>query len=157
MLTIHFVCSGNMCRSPMGEYLLKAKLKKMEIVDVMIDSSGTVAKDGGHVAIPCIAPLQDIGIKIDPHRTKRITREIIERSDYIFVMETHHLKTVTSLAPEHSNKVMMLGDYIDGKCCGDIADPFGGGRDAIYQVFQLINEACEAIAKTILNGKSLAI
>ena len=122
-----FVCTGNTCRSPMAEGLFKKYLaEKLQVnideidrIGYKIDSAGMVGTVGfpasPQAVIACTAKRVDIGT----HRNKGLTRELIEKSDFIYVMESIHYQRVVAIAPGAANRCMLLDEN------GLIPDPIG--------------------------------
>ena len=81
------VCTGNMCRSPMLEYLLKQELPKHGI-DAVVTSAGTDTVDGSSATDHSITVMNEIGIDISAHRSRQMTHAIAEQNDVFVVMTT---------------------------------------------------------------------
>lgn len=131
------VCTGNTCRSPMAEMLLKALLPPKVRERVIIDSAGTAAYEGGPVAPETIRVLEEIDIPTDRgKRSKRLTQELVEWADLILVMERAHLLAVSEMGG--GAKAHLLGGEE-----GEIPDPIGKGpyfyrmvRDGLKQLLE---------------------
>ena len=124
---IMFVCSGNSCRSPMAEGLLRAKLAKKlhckpaELVKrgFKISSSGTIGISGVSASENAIRAAAELGADIRGHISQGLNRENIQRADLVLVMSKQHLQEVLQLVPNAKNKTK----YLDPQ--GDIGDPIG--------------------------------
>lgn len=130
------VCTGNICRSPAAEGLLKHYLKESHS-DIIVQSAGTHALIG-HPADPnSIEVLQERGIDITAHRARQLKHELIGWSNLILVMEKHHLKEIEARFPLAVGKVICLGKWKNI----DIPDPFRQTKAIFVENISLI-DAC---------------
>ena len=119
-----FVCTGNTCRSPMAEGLLKALLGENPTWDI---ASAGVYASSGHPASPhAIAALREKGIELSDHQSQPLTPERIHQADLLITMTQSHCDAVLSIAPESKQKVFLLKSFGIAQCAADITDPFGG-------------------------------
>ncbi len=126
------VCVGNICRSPMAEALLRARLAQRPGFQV---SSAGLSALTGHPADPhAVALLAGRGIDISAHRARQLTPELLAASDLVVVMEQEHEEAVHRLSPQSRGKVHRIGRF--GKF--DVEDPYRRGRDAFADALSLI-------------------
>ena len=124
-MRILFVCTGNICRSPMAEALLKDLLQREGLKGIEVSSGGIYALAGEEVPMACRKILARRGIDITGHRGRQLDRSMMEEADLILVMEVRQLDWIRSLISDPERKVFLLGEFAPGG--GDeIADPFGG-------------------------------
>lgn len=143
------VCLGNICRSPLAEGILKSKLFR---ADVIIDSAGTGAyhiaekPDNRSIAIAKIN-----GIDITDQRARKFLVEDFDEFDIIYVMDQENYRDVVSLA-RNSNDVtkveMILNEVFPNENL-DVPDPYTGGDYGFKNVYKMLDEACDIIAKKI--------
>mgnify|MGYP005846983833 CR=1 FL=1 len=148
---ILMVCLGNICRSPLAEGIMKTKLPK-DIFEV--DSAGTGGWHAGELPDSrSIAIAKKYGIDISNQRARKFQLKDFETFDYIFVMDKSNLKDVLQLAPNQTAKakVQLILNTIHNPKTTEVPDPYYGGEDGFEHVYQLLNEACEEIAKKILH------
>lgn len=104
---IHFVCTGNLCRSPMAEGLLRHELLRRGCEAVVVSSSGTWAETGLRSTPEARGALGALGIDIESHRSRPVERGLLEKADIVIVMTADHAREVLSLAPGIRDKVYL--------------------------------------------------
>lgn len=135
------VCAGNICRSPTGEYLLKAKL---EGKNIKVSSAGLTALEGKPADATAKQIAQANGINMDAHQGRQLTSQLIAQNSVILVMEQRHLNDLHSQYPEARGKTFLLGKWIDNT---EIPDPYRQSQEAFEHVYALIDSACSAWQK----------
>lgn len=145
-----FVCTGNSCRSVMAAAYLKKVLKNQGRTDVEVDSAGMAAIEGLGASFETREVLAGEGIDATGRRSKRVTKELIDESDIILVMERIHEERVLQLAPEARNRLFLLKEFAKiNDSSLNIADPIGGSLEFYQEVFSTIKDAVERISKLI--------
>jgi len=144
-----FVCTGNICRSPLAEALLRRALVERGLEDITVESAGTGAWDGAPASEGAYLVALERGLDLSSHRARLLTREIVEDTDLIFTMARHHRARVHELGGE--GRVYVLGEYTGRE--GDeaeVGDPFGGDlevyRDTCAELETLIAAAADRLA-----------
>lgn len=148
MKHILFVCTGNTCRSPMAEALLK----KMNLTDVEVRSAGVYAVNGSPSSIHAQKVLDEQKIPHD-HHSSMLTDTLVAWSTHIFTMTKGHKEAVISRFPNAESKTYALKEFakLDGNL--DIVDPFGGSIEEYRGAFLDIQEAIEVIADILENDR----
>ena len=150
-MKILFVCTGNICRSPLAEGILKDKLNKRKIKAV-IDSAGL---EYFHVGDPPDKRAIEIalkhGIDISQHRGRLFNNNDFDKFDKIFIMDPYHYTSLAGIA--RNDKEMEKVDYImnvvsPGKNI-PVNDPWYDGMEAFEKVFHQLELACEKITDWI--------
>lgn len=136
--SILVVCTGNICRSPTGERLLKKYLP-----DLSIDSAGTGALKNHAADDTANLVAAENGLSLDGHKAKQFTSELAQGYDLILVMEKHHQEAVTRIAPEVRGKTMLFAHWMEKK---QIPDPYRQSREAFEHVYRLIEQSATAWA-----------
>jgi protein-tyrosine phosphatase len=148
-MKILFVCTGNMCRSPSAELLLKKRLKEEGISGVEVSSAGVGADDGRPCPEDTLEALNRRGVDGRSHRSRMLTAEVVRTSDLILAMTEAHQTVVEIRFPAAAGKVDLLKSYA-GRC-GDVDDPFDGGSEAQDMCLAEIAEAVEGILRKVKN------
>lgn len=142
-MNILFVCTGNTCRSPMAQALLKDMAEKKDL-DLVVKSAGVFAFDGQRVSKEALQVLKEEGIDISNHRANMIHRDLLEESDLILTMAKSHKETLLSKYSFLKGKVFTLKEYAYG-VEEDVLDPFGQGIDIYRHTKEEIKRALEEI------------
>src|SRR5436189_5952372 len=144
-----FVCTGNICRSPLAASLLERALQERGI-EVTVASAGTGAWDGAPASEGAYLVGLERGLDLSGHRARLLTREIVEDADLILTMARHHRARVDELGGE--GRVFVLGEYggREGEEA-EVSDPFGGDlevyRDTVAELEALIDATVERLVK----------
>lgn len=126
MVKVLFVCHGNICRSPMAEFILKKIVKDNNLEDRFeIDSAATSTEEiGNDIYPPAKECLLKHNIHFKRHSAKQVTKSDLEYYDYIIAMEEYNIRNLQRLVGD-SNKYSLLLDYADTN--GNISDPWYSG------------------------------
>lgn len=145
---ILMVCLGNICRSPLAEGILRAKLPE----SFVIDSAGTGGWHAGEQPDKrSIQTARERGIDITRQRARKFKKTDFEDFDYIYVMDNTNYKDVVSQAESenHKNKVQLILEEIFPGEKVDVPDPYYDGQDGFEKVFDMLDEACNSIANKL--------
>jgi protein arginine phosphatase len=127
MKRILFVCTGNTCRSPMAEAILKSK----KIDGLEVKSAGVYAATGSEASANAKKVLEENQIEHN-HLSNMLTFESVHWADLILTMTFSHKNTILQQYPEIAGKVFTLKEFTGEQYDVDVVDPFGGSV-AIYQ------------------------
>lgn len=145
MKKITFVCTGNTCRSPMAEIILKSKLKLAGVKDIKVTSAGLNAKDGDKINPKSMQALKLMGLKAYSFRSKNLTEKLIKSSDMIICMTgTHKLYLAGEKNVYSMHEITGLGD---------IADPYGQDVGVYIKTSHEIEDGCNILLKKLLKEK----
>jgi protein-tyrosine-phosphatase len=129
MPTVLFICTGNLCRSPMAEVLLRARLARDEDEarrDWRVGSAGVWTTDDRPASAHAIAEMAQRGIDLRDHRSRNVTRDMMAEADLVLVMTRAHAEALGAAFPDCAHKVHLLSEMV-GRMY-DIGDPYGGTR-----------------------------
>lgn len=118
---ILFVCTGNTCRSPMAEGLLRSQNSTFSV------SSAGLFADGSPVSDHAVSALAELGIDISGHRSRQLTPAMAEEADLILTMTNAHRKMLEITIPQAASKTLTLSQWAGET--GDVSDPFGGSQE----------------------------
>lgn len=141
MKRIIFVCSGNICRSPMAAGLARHKLVERNIEGVVI-SGGTLNLKGHHAAQAAIIAMEEVGIDISEHYSQGISAPMLNVADTIIVMAPEHEDVLRRAVPKIGPKIVRIWQWADEEL-EEIEDPVGKSLDHFRQCRDLLNQCLE--------------
>ncbi|MBR3881663.1 MAG: low molecular weight phosphotyrosine protein phosphatase [Clostridia bacterium] len=148
MTKVLFVCLGNICRSPMAEFVLKDMVRRRGLEEeFIIESRGTSSEEiGNDVHYGTVRKLNSVGVPVEHRQATKFTKRDYDEFDYIIGMEARNVRDIMTFIDEDpDDKVCRLLDYSNNP--RDIADPwYTGNFDITYQD---VVEGCEAFLKSI--------
>ena len=147
-LSVLFVCLGNICRSPTAEGVLRARLAQAGLEGrVHVDSAGTGSWHVGRPPDPrAIEAAEARGIDLTALRARQVTREDLERFDYVLAMDGANLRDLERLAPGRARRFL---EFADGAQASDVPDPYYGDGDGFARVLDLIEAAADGLVGEI--------
>ncbi|MFG3022891.1 low molecular weight protein-tyrosine-phosphatase [Streptomyces sp. NPDC048254] len=148
-----FVCTGNICRSPMAESVFRARIAEAGIDDrVEVDSAGTGGWHEGDGADPrTVRVLQEHGYDGD-HTARQFQASWFARLDLVIALDSGHLKSLRRLAPTErdARKVHLLRSYDpDAADDLDVPDPYYGGLDGFEECLEMVEAASEGLLTSV--------
>ncbi|MGM0632429.1 MAG: low molecular weight protein-tyrosine-phosphatase [Pseudomonadota bacterium] len=135
------VCVGNICRSPVGEALLRQRFPERSV-----RSAGVAAMvDRGADPTAAEIAAQD-GLDLGGHSARQLDEAMIREADLILVMTQGQRRTIAERSPAASGKTMLFGQWLDGGGPGgrEIPDPNGKSREVFEQVHALLTRAADS-------------
>ncbi len=153
MTKVLFVCTANICRSPMAEGLFRQQVREMDSQHHWrMASAGTWTKGGYPADKVVLKLLAELGIDMRGHRSREVNERLLMASDVVLVMEASHKEALCVEFPDHAAKIFQLSE-LAGKT-QDVIDPVGGPlidykatlieirdylKDAPAKIMELIN------------------
>jgi protein-tyrosine phosphatase len=149
-MKVLFVCTANVCRSPLAEGYLRNLLNQNTGSDLDVSSAGVLARTGAP-AFDCsveVARLQ--GFNLQEHQARQLTVDIAQSSDLILCMETWQAAKVVELETTFLSKTILLGSYHpQGHKLFQIPDPRNFDVQCTLEVFELIQKSVDALHKKL--------
>lgn len=149
---ILMVCLGNICRSPLAEGILASKLSSEHFT---VDSAGTGNYHIGKKPDPrSIQVAKQNGIDISKQKARQFTAQDFIDFDYIFAMDGSNYKNILAIAPNPKAELkvkLILNELFENENA-DVPDPYFGLENGFEIVYNMLNEACEVIAKKLKNN-----
>ncbi len=151
MIKILFVCHGNICRSPMAEFVMKRLVRERGIErDFIIESAATSREElGNPVYPPARRMLARHGISCSGKTAVQMTKSDYDKYDYIVAMDSMNVRNIMRIiGSDTKSKVSMLLDFTDHP--RSVADPwYTGDFDSTYSD---VTEGCQALLNTIISS-----
>ncbi|MFC5569412.1 low molecular weight protein-tyrosine-phosphatase [Lysobacter yangpyeongensis] len=142
------VCLGNICRSPMAEGVLRARIAASPLAGrVTVDSAGTGAWHVGRPPDPrAIATAARHGVDISALRARQLSRDDFARHDWLLCADRDNLRDVSARGPSdaHSRCALLL-DWAGAKDVAEIPDPYTGGPTEFDAVWALLERAANGV------------
>ncbi|MEV7281847.1 low molecular weight protein-tyrosine-phosphatase [Streptomyces sp. NPDC093111] len=148
-----FVCTGNICRSPMAEHVFRARVAEAGLADaVVVDSAGTGGWHEGDAADPrTVAVLEEHGYG-SAHAARQFRTSWFPALDLVIALDEGHLRALRQLAPtpEDAAKIRLLRSYDPGAGAElDVPDPYYGDREGFEECLDMVEAASEGLLAAV--------
>jgi protein-tyrosine phosphatase len=152
MIRVMVVCTGNVCRSPMAEGLLRKMLRDNEQHgEIIVESAGTYAAEGAPASSDSVEVAAAVGVDLRGHAARQVSGRLVGRADLILVMEPEHEDRLLAVYPDAVQKIHLITTFADP--AGDpmgIPDPIGQGREVYQRTLRLIDACLRATLPKIV-------
>lgn len=158
MYHVLFVCTGNLCRSPMAHGLLTDYLRSWGLDDrIAVDSAATHgSRFNEPPAASAVTVASHRGIDISSLRSRPITREDFFMADCIVAMDQYNILALHARAPaSQAHKIHLLLDFVGKEAGCEISDPYGGPLADFEMAFELIDRGVAGLLQTLRERGSL--
>ena len=155
-MRVLLVCTGNTCRTPMAEALLRDLLARRGLDDVEVGSAGTGAWEGAPASEGAYLVGLEHGMDLSLHRARQLTPELAASADVILTMSRSHRQRAVAVASD--DKVHLLGEYggLSGESA-EVPDPFGGDiadyRETWHRLEQMLGAVVDRLARERTGGE----
>lgn len=146
-MNVYIICTGNTCRSPMAEAILRAR----KIQGVEVRSAGIHTFDGVPISEHAEILLQEKGMPYTK-TSNTITEEDVEWADLIVTMTEMHKRTLKDMFPHERHKIHTLKGYLVQDGNEDVHDPFGGTLETYEQTFEELSRLMEIFEQKLKEG-----
>jgi len=131
-----FVCTGNICRSPLAEVIARAYAHERGR-EVEVASASVLGLDGQPAHKHSVAVAREIGLDLRAHQAQPMTDELVDWADYILGMEIHHAAELRGRFPQADEKILLLGTFGG---VHEITDPLGSWKRRFRACRDLIQD-----------------
>ncbi|MEV5607085.1 low molecular weight protein-tyrosine-phosphatase [Streptomyces sp. NPDC052225] len=148
-----FVCTGNICRSPMAEHVFRARVEEAGLSALVeVDSAGTDGWHEGDPADPRTVHVLEEGGYTSDHTARQFRRDWFDRLDLVIALDTGHQRTLRRLAarPEDAEKIRLLRSY--DPAAGDdldVPDPYYGDMSGFEECLKSVEAACDGLLDAV--------
>ena len=145
MRKILFVCTANICRSPMAEAIFNALAEDAKLA-VRAESAGVAALEGELTAPKASEALEEVGIYVEGRRARQVNKAMVEEVDLVLTMNPRHVAALRRLSKDSSHKIYTLPEYAKGTPSEEgISDPYGLTMDAFQTCVRHLFEYLEQV------------
>lgn len=151
MIKIMFVCTGNICRSPMAHHYMQKRVKDLKIEDnFLISSCGVYASTGEKATQNAIFVMKEYNVDMENHRATNIADTNIEDYDYIITLTTRHKEQIRYFYPKLGDNIFTLREFVDDKeIYKNIDDPWGLNitvyKDCALEIVEKVDKLIEKL------------
>lgn len=151
---ILFVCTGNLCRSPLAEVALRKILEGAGLEDVQVSSAGVRTRRGLSPPEEAIQAAREMGLDLSTHLSQTLSAELMGSADRVLVMAPEHEEALRALFPSLAHRVERLSAYLPEGEGPSIPDPLGYPLEVYRKCYAQIERAVRAFYEKELSATS---
>ena len=148
-MNIYFICTGNTCRSPMAEAILRSK----ELGNVTVRSAGIHAQEGRPISLHAKTLIEEAAMPHTP-QSRVVSSEGLEWADVVLTMTEAHKMELLYRYPTMQEKTFTLKSFVEFESGGDVQDPFGGNLDTYQQTFVELSNVMDQLERKLTEGQA---
>jgi len=141
-MKVLFVCSGNICRSPMAAEYFRLRAARSGLSHVVVDSAGTLGIEGSPASAEAVQVMAEIGVDLARHRSKGLSAALLRTTDLVVAMTHDHLEHLALHYPEGEDRRLLLRAFENGPDPApnprDLRDPIGEPIEVYRELVPLI-------------------
>jgi protein-tyrosine-phosphatase len=150
MPSVLFVCTANICRSPMASVLFRSKVaSRADAASWRIESAGVWGMDGNAAAQKAQLVMRSMGLDLGKHLSQALNRGLLHQFNLILTMERGHKEGLSAEFPELASRIYMLSEMVNRNY--DIHDPISGSlpdyQDTAREIDQILNQGMDKITQ----------
>ncbi len=147
-MNIYLICTGNTCRSPMAEAILRSR----EIEDLVVRSAGIYAQNGLPISTNAKTLIEEADMPHTPF-SRAVLSEDLEWADVVLTMTEAHKAELLYRYPEVKQKTFTLKGFVKLGSSGDVHDPFGGTLETYRQTFDELSRIIDVLERKLTEGQ----
>ena len=150
MRNLLFVCAGNICRSPVAEYVVRSEFARAGL-DIAVASAGT---GPWHIGKPAdartLASAAARGYDLSAHRARQMQRTEFDRHDLVLAMDRQNLETLLARCPpEHAGRIALFLPFAGVAASDEVPDPYYGDVEDFERVIDLARAGAQGLARKL--------
>lgn len=149
---ILIVCTGNTCRSPMAEGILKKKLSDAGEDGVWVSSAGTSGLIGAAASKEAVTAAKSFGVDISSHKSSSLSKQLLQKANIILVMTEVHRQLILEALPEAKSKTFLLSNFSSSDI-EEIPDPIGASQDEYMRCTEMITKCLDGLGNRLSEMK----
>lgn len=146
-MEVYFICTGNTCRSPMAEAILRGH----ELDDVTVRSAGVYAMEGAPISAHAEILVKKFQLPYS-ETANMVDINHMQSADYVLTMTESHKQLLLHMFPAYEHKIETLKTFVEDATGSDVIDPFGGSLVNYEQTFEELQRLIDRLAMRLNGG-----